>query len=68
MISGDPFLLILALVSLLLWLSAIADKCRWQWGYLACFIVSIVGAYSSTQVFDGAITIWVKFLSNFFGA
>lgn len=45
MISGDPFLLLISLVSLLLWLSAIADNCKWQWGYLACFVASIVGAY-----------------------
>ena len=45
MITGDPYLMILALLSLLLFLSAHADSDRWQWGYLACFIVSIVGAY-----------------------
>ena len=45
MITADPYLLLLALVSLLLWIAAMADKDRWQWGYLACFVASIVGAY-----------------------
>lgn len=45
MTTGDPYLLLLAMVSMLLWLSAAADKDRWQWGYLACFVASIVGAY-----------------------
>lgn len=45
MITGDPYLLMLALVSMLLWLSAAADKDRWQWGYLACFAVSLIAAY-----------------------
>lgn len=45
MIAGDPYLLLLALISLLLFLAAHADSDRWQWGYFGCFIVSIVGAY-----------------------
>ena len=45
MIAGDPYLLLLALVSLLFFLAASADNDRWQWGYLTCFIVSILGAY-----------------------
>ena len=45
MITGDPYLLMLSLVSMLLWLSAVADKDRWKWGYLGCFIASIIGAY-----------------------
>lgn len=46
MITGDPYLLLLALVSLMFFLAAHADNDRWQWGYLACFVVSIVGAYA----------------------
>jgi hypothetical protein len=45
MITGDPFMMFLALVSLLFAVAAYDDGERWLWGYLACFIVSIVGAY-----------------------
>jgi hypothetical protein len=45
MITGDPFMMILALVSLLFAVAAHADNDRWQLGYFGCFIVSIVGAY-----------------------
>ncbi len=45
MITGDPFMMLLALVSMLFFLAAHADNDRWQLCYLACFIVSIVGAY-----------------------
>ena len=45
MITGDPFMMILALVSMLFFLVSHADNDEWQWCYLACFIVSIVGAY-----------------------
>ena len=45
MVTGDPFMMILALVSLLFFLAAHEDNDRWQLCYLACFIVSIVGAY-----------------------
>lgn len=45
MITGDPFMMILALVSLLFAVAAHADGERWLWGYFGCFIVSIVGAY-----------------------
>ena len=50
MITGDPFFLLLAMVSMLLWLSAVADKDRWQWGYLACFAVSLIAAYVTPGV------------------
>ena len=45
MITGDPFFLLLAMVSMLLWLAAAADNDRWQWGYLACMVVSLIAAY-----------------------
>lgn len=50
MIAADPYLLLLALVSMLLWLSAAADKDRWQWGYLACMVVSLIAAYMTPGV------------------
>lgn len=50
MTTGDPYLLMLALVSMLLWLSAAADNDRWQWGYLACFAVSLIAAYVTPGV------------------
>ena len=50
MITGDPFFLLLAMVSMLLWLSAAADKDRWQWGYLACMVVSLIAAYVTPGV------------------
>ena len=45
MVTGDPFMMILALVSMLFFLVSHAENDEWQWCYLACFIVSIVGAY-----------------------
>ena len=50
MIIGDPYLLLIAMVSMLLWLSAAANKDRWQWGYLACMVVSLIAAYVTPGV------------------
>ena len=66
MITGDPYLLMLALVSMLLWLSAAADKDRWQWGYLACMVVSLIGAYTTdVQILDSIVVVWSKFITQF---
>ena len=46
MIAADPFMMLLALVSLLFTIAAYAKGERWLWGYLLCFIVSIAGAYA----------------------
>lgn len=45
MIAADPYMLILALVSLLSWAQAAQDGSKWKWGYAGRFAASIIGAY-----------------------